>query len=257
MPTDTIRLRSRATVPGRLRPAVAPAGPGRLLIDDPISARWHQLGLELSAPGRASRLAVRAFDLVVAAVGLVVLSPLMLAIALAIKLDSPGPVLYGSTRIGHRRETFRAWKFRSMQPDADAQLVRLLADDPEARREYRTYHKLRRDPRLTGVGALLRKTSLDELPQLFNILIGQMSVVGPRPKLLNEREPFGDALPLILQVKPGLTGLWQISGRNRLPVRDRVALEVDYVCTRSLRGDLRICLITLAQLLRPDDHGAY
>lgn len=152
---------------------------------------------------------------------------------------------------------FKAWKFRSMKPGADVELRHLMATDPAIRAEYTTYHKLRSDPRLTRVGELLRRTSLDELPQLLNILRGDMSVVGPRPNIDADARAFGSALAVVLQVKPGLTGLWQISGRNRLPIDQRVAIEVDYVRSRTLRGDLRICLVTFLQLWRPGKYGAY
>ena len=195
--------------------------------------------------------------MVVAAVALVALAPLLLAVAIAVKLDSPGPLLFGSPRVGHRKLVFRAWKFRSMYPDADRLLAGHLRNDARARQEYRRFRKLRNDPRLTPVGAFIRRTSLDELPQLFNILIGEMSVVGPRPNLLNEAAMFGEDLPVVLQVKPGLTGLWQVSGRNRLPASERVRLDLLYVRTRTLPGDLVICAKTLWQLWRPGKHGGY
>lgn len=270
--TDTIRLRSRipastvrlvdtvrlpggvALVDGR---APTRAGSGLGGDDGALIPLADDLGLVVPPPSRAQRVSVRAFDLVVAVVGLVVLAPLMLLVAIAVMIDSPGPILYGSARVGHGKPTFRAWKFRSMQPDADAALDDILAADATASREYETYHKLRDDPRLTRVGAVIRQTSLDELPQLFNILIGEMSVVGPRPKLPTDAETYGDALAAVLTVKPGLTGLWQVSGRNRLPVEQRVTLDLEYVATRSLLGDLRICARTFTQLWQPGKHGAY
>ncbi len=211
----------------------------------------------LRPPTLAARPLVRLFDLTVAIVGLIVLAPLMVLVAIAVMIDSPGPIVYGSPRIGHNRPTFRAWKFRSMHTDADLDLDRILASDPEARREYETYHKLHSDPRLTRVGAVIRQTSLDELPQLVNILLGQMSVVGPRPKLAKDAETYGDALESVLLVKPGLTGLWQVSGRNLLPVSERVVLDLEYVGNRSLLGDVVICVRTFIQLWRPGKHGAY
>ena len=136
----------------------------------------------IARPSFASRFAVRSFDLVVATTALIALAPVMLAVAIAVRLDSPGPVLYGSPRVGHRKPTFKAWKFRSMVPDADRALQRVLEADSEAAREYREFHKLKNDPRLTRAGRFIRQTSLDELPQLINIVRGEMSVVGPRPK---------------------------------------------------------------------------
>ncbi|MEM9562554.1 MAG: sugar transferase [Actinomycetota bacterium] len=208
-------------------------------------------------PATWTRITVRAFDIAVALVGLVLLAPLMTLVALAVVIDSPGPVFYGSPRLGHRRSVFKAWKFRSMRPGAERELEELLADDPTARDEYLRYHKLRRDPRLTRVGMIIRQGSLDELPQLINILLGQMSVVGPRPKLLRDAEAYGEHLEAVLSVKPGLTGLWQVSGRNRLPMADRVALDLQYVRDRTLLGDVAICVRTFVQLWRPRKHGAY
>jgi lipopolysaccharide/colanic/teichoic acid biosynthesis glycosyltransferase len=247
-PSDTIRLRARLPAA-----SLAPAPPPVRLDPEPEAP----VAVRVDAPSRRAQALTRLFDLSVSALALLALAPVMAAVAVAIVIESRGPVLYGSTRVGHRRPRFKAWKFRSMHPGADAQLERILADDPDARREYETFHKLKDDPRLTRVGAFIRRTSLDELPQLVNVLIGQMSIVGPRPKLPKDAEAFGPAMDVVMTVKPGLTGLWQVSGRNRLPVRDRVRLDVEYVRTRSLVGDLRICLETFAQLWRPGKHGAY
>ncbi len=208
-------------------------------------------------PYLSARIAVRTLDLGVAVIGLLVLWPLLAALAIAVKLDSTGPALYGSPRLGHAKATFTAWKFRSMHQDADKQLRALLTANPAARMEYRQFHKLKDDPRLTRVGKFIRRTSLDELPQLINILMGEMSVVGPRPNLIAEGELFGDALPVVLQVRPGLTGLWQVSGRNRLSVEARVALDLEYARNRTLGGDLKICGRTFLQLWQPGKHGAY
>jgi lipopolysaccharide/colanic/teichoic acid biosynthesis glycosyltransferase len=159
----------------------------------------------------------------------------MAALALAVKLDSPGPVFFGSPRLGNTKSTFTAWKFRSMHQDADQQLRALLTSDPAARREYQRFHKLKDDPRLTRVGSFIR----------------------PRPNLVSEGELFGPALPVVLQVRPGLTGLWQVSGRNRLSVQERVALDLEYAKNRTLGGDLVICGRTFLQLWQPSKHGAY
>ena len=208
-------------------------------------------------PYLSERIAIRALDLTLAATLLVLLFPVLVAVAVAIKVDSPGPVFFRSTRVGHRTPTFRAWKFRSMVTDAEAQLLIVLASDPLLAAEYNTYHKLKKDPRLTRVGRLIRKTSLDEVPQLLNVLAGQMSMVGPRPNLLGESHVFGHSLDEVLRVRPGLTGLWQVSGRSQLSLTDRVAMDLHYVRTRTVRGDLRICVKTFFQLCRPWRHGAY
>ena len=270
--TDTIRLRSRLSP--EMVTARARAGrsdrPTRPILSTPTTRppevvtrtpppapTGDDVRILIDQPTPASRFLVRAFDLTVAITGLVVLSPLMLVLALLVKVESRGPALYGSTRVGYRKPVFKAWKFRSMRPDADAVLDELLAADEEARAEYEHYHKLRNDPRLTRLGSFIRRTSLDELPQLFNILVGEMSVVGPRPKSAVDAEVFGPALDLVLQVKPGLTGLWQVSGRNQVPIQDRVALDVEYALTRTMAGDLRICAKTFIQLWQPARNGAY
>jgi exopolysaccharide production protein ExoY len=270
--TDTIRLRSRLSremVAGGARtgrndrptrPILStwtPRPPEVVTRVPPPAPAGDDIRILIDRPTLAPRFLVRAFDLTVAVTGLIVLAPVMLVLAVLVKAESRGPVLYGSTRVGYRKPLFKAWKFRSMRPDADAVLDELLASDEEARAEYELYHKLRNDPRLTRLGSFIRRTSLDELPQLFNILVGEMSVVGPRPKSLVDAEVFGPALDLVLQVKPGLTGLWQVSGRNQVPIQDRVALDVEYALTRTITGDLRICARTLVQLWRPGRHGAY
>lgn len=203
-----------------------------------------------------TRAIVRVFDVAAASATLVFAAPVLIAIALLVKLTSRGPVLYGSTRLASDKPTFVAWKFRSMHENADDRLAELLAVDRDARTEYDLHRKLADDPRLTKLGRILRVTSLDELPQLINIIKGEMSVVGPRPKLINEQEFYGDQLPLVLSAKPGLTGLWQISGRSKLTMDERVALDVQYVTERTFLGDLKICFVTATQLLRPRQHGA-
>jgi lipopolysaccharide/colanic/teichoic acid biosynthesis glycosyltransferase len=231
-------------------------GTGLQVIERPGGGTGRLDPAAITAPSTWTRATVRAFDITVATVALVVLAPLMALVAIAVMVDSPGPIVYGSTRVGHNRPTFRAWKFRSMHTDAETDLDTILAHDAAARKEYETYHKLHNDPRLTRVGAVIRQTSLDELPQLINILLGQMSVVGPRPKLPKDAAAYGDTLDAVLTVRPGLTGLWQVSGRNLLPMSDRVVLDLEYVATRSLIGDTVICARTFLQLWRPGKHGA-
>lgn len=259
--SDTIRLRSRLTAEdvadlAELRRDDRP-GPGHRTGSPGVIALTPDLSIAVDSPGLLARAGVRAFDLAVASLALLVLSPVMATVALAVRLDSRGPLIYGSPRHGVGGTRFKAWKFRSMSPTAEADLADLLARDPEARREYETYHKLQHDPRLTRVGRFIRKSSLDELPQLFNIMGGQMSVVGPRPKIDADAEAYGPALDAVLTVKPGLTGLWQVSGRHRVPMSERIALDLAYIENRTLRGDVWICLRTFGQLWRPGKHGAY
>jgi Undecaprenyl-phosphate galactose phosphotransferase WbaP len=203
---------------------------------------------------RGPRLAKRAFDLVFTLVALLFALPVGLLIALAIVLDSPGPVLFRHTRVGRGRRQFGLWKFRSMVTDADVILERWLGD-PEHAREWELTHKLRSDPRVTRVGRFLRKTSLDELPQFWNVLLGDMSVVGPRPITSAEAARYGEAFALYTQVSPGLTGLWQVSGRNDVRYARRVDLDCRYIREWTPWLDLRILLRTVVVVVR--GKGAY
>ncbi|MCG8509769.1 MAG: sugar transferase [Rhodospirillales bacterium] len=153
----------------------------------------------------------------------------MLIIAVAIKLDSRGPVFFRHERIGEGGRRFTMLKFRTLKRNADRILRRFLKRHPELQEEWGRTHKLKDDPRLTRVGWLLRRTSLDELPQIFNVLRGQMSLVGPRPIIDEEVDKYGRSFNMILKVKPGITGLWQVSGRNNLTYDERVQLDVYYV----------------------------
>lgn len=161
-----------------------------------------------------------------------------------------GPALFGQPRIGREGQLFTCLKFRTMRVDAEAALERLLATDAQAAAEWEAYRKLRNDPRITRVGAFLRKTSLDELPQLFNVLLGEMSLVGPRPRLPDEPACF-----YYKAVRPGLTGLWQVSGRNLLSYEDRISLDVWYVRNWNLWYDIAILFKTVKVVLFRE--GAY
>ncbi|CAN5153456.1 sugar transferase [soil metagenome] len=209
----------------------------------------------------ASRSAAQKFDLsrvvdiIVAAAALVFIGPLMLLVALAIKLQDGGPVLFGHVRIGRDGRTFRCLKFRSMVVDSNERLQALLARDEAARREWAADHKLRNDPRVTRLGTFLRKSSVDELPQLINVLRNEMSLVGPRPIVESEIVRYGRAFSRYCSVRPGVTGLWQVSGRNNVSYRRRVALDVLYARRRSFRLYCYIMLKTIpAVLLR---EGSY
>ncbi|MDH3294464.1 MAG: sugar transferase, partial [Acidimicrobiia bacterium] len=158
--------------------------------------------------------------------------------------------LFGHERLGLNGRVFRCWKFRTMRTDADEALRKLLASDPVAAEEWARDHKLSDDPRVTRLGKFLRRFDLDEIPQLINVLNGDMSVVGPRPIVHDEADRFGDRLPVVLSVKPGLTGLWQVSGRNCMSYDDRVVTEAEYASTRTLAGDLRIIVKTPLVLTR-------
>lgn len=209
----------------------------------------HARTLPLRQPGgEREDLVKRGFDLVFSAVVLILLTPAFLLIAIVIAVVDPGPVFFRHRRIGKDGRTFECLKFRTMVPDAEQRLERYLAENPEARREWLEDRKLRHDPRVTPVGHFLRRSSLDELPQFFNVLRGEMSVVGPRPIVEQELEKYGDVAPLYLSAKPGITGLWQVSGRNDTGYGLRVALDRDYVLRRNMLLDLRIVLSTMVAL---------
>lgn len=193
----------------------------------------------------------RIFDLVVSLAAVIVLSPILLVIALAIRLEDRGPILYRAQRVGRGGKPITVYKFRSMRMNAD-RLEDMLT--PEELEEYKKNFKLEHDPRITKVGAFLRKTSLDELPQLFNILSGTLSLVGPRPVLQEETELYGDKRNLLLSCKPGLTGLWQVSGRSNVTYENgrRQALELQYVSQRSLWLDIKILFWTVGAVVRMD-----
>ena len=197
----------------------------------------------------------RLMDVFVAFALLVFLSPLLIAISVAIKVFDPGPALFRQCRIGRDGEQFTVVKFRSMRVDAEARLAQLLAADPVAQEEWARYQKLRCDPRVTFVGGLLRKSSLDELPQLVNILRGEMSLIGPRPVTAAEIHRYGSAYPFYTAVRPGVLGLWQVKGRNRLTYPQRIALDVRYVTTWSIWQDLKICILAIPVVLL--GRGAY
>lgn len=215
------------------------------------------LGLEvrqrLLLPG--SRFFKRIVDIVVAGVGGLLISPLLLLIALLIKLDSPGPVFYFQDRLGKDGRRFKVVKFRTMYGDGEEVLAKLLTQNPELRAEYELNHKLRNDPRVTRLGRILRTFSLDELPQLWNVLKGEMSLVGPRAYLPRELPKMSGAEKIILKVLPGITGIWQVSGRNNVTFQDRLSMDIYYVRNWSIWLDLYILARTIWVVLTRK--GAY
>jgi exopolysaccharide biosynthesis polyprenyl glycosylphosphotransferase len=209
------------------------------------------LHVEHPTLGGARRVVKTIFDRVGAAALLILLAPLIAVIALAIRVDSPGPVLFRQTRVGRDGREFTIVKFRSMVVDAAARLVELRQrNDCDG-----VLFKMREDPRVTRVGRWLRRYSVDELPQLFNVLFGQMSLVGPRPPLLEEVAAYPDDLRRRLVVRPGMTGLWQVSGRANLPWEEAVRLDLRYVENWTLSLDLVILLRTVRAVVRSS--GAY
>jgi Undecaprenyl-phosphate galactose phosphotransferase WbaP len=193
-------------------------------------------------------------DILLCVIGGILILPLILFIGILIKLESKGPVFYGHMRIGQNNRKFKAWKFRSMFSDADGMLQEHLTKHPELAAEWKANQKLKQDPRVTRMGRILRKTSFDELPQLWNVMKGEMSLVGPRPIVDSEIEKYGSAFSLYLKVLPGLTGLWQVSGRSDTSYEDRVAMDTYYVRNWSVWMDFVIVAKTFPVLL---GKGAY
>jgi exopolysaccharide production protein ExoY len=191
----------------------------------------------------------RILDVLISAIVLVFVAPLMLGVAIGVKLQDGGPILFGHQRIGFGGRSFRCWKFRSMVVDAESRLLALLAKDPAAKAEWDADHKLRKDPRVTAFGRFLRVSSLDELPQLLNVLAGEMSLVGPRPIVTAEVARYGRWFKAYTSVRPGITGLWQISGRNDVSYRERVAMDVLFARKRSVGQYLRILIGTIPAVL--------
>ena len=214
-------------------------------------------GSDLVARVLRSQRLKRLMDVTVAALALVVGAPLLLVVALVVRCSSPGGLFYVQRRLGRGHKPFGCIKFRTMVQGADRQLRRTLKTSARLQEDFRRGFKLKNDPRITSVGHMLRRTSLDELPQFLNILRGEMSLVGPRPIVRAEVERYGDAIDRVLSVRPGLTGLWQVSGRNNLTYAQRVALDLHYVSRRSLVLDLVILWRTLGVVLSPRDNGAY
>jgi exopolysaccharide biosynthesis polyprenyl glycosylphosphotransferase len=230
----------------KLLPELDPLLPERFAV--------HQLGGRQYlgfVPVAAVSWVKRATDLLLVSLGLLVISPILAAIALAVKLDSPGPVLYRQQRVGKDGRLFSMFKFRSMCQDADRRLEALRAQNEASGPLF----KMRKDPRVTRVGAVLRRWSLDELPQLLNVLRGEMSLVGPRPPLPKEVEKYEAWQLGRLRAVPGLTGLWQVSGRSEVPFHDMVRLDLHYIRNWSFAMDLEILLRTIPAVLT--NRGAY
>jgi exopolysaccharide production protein ExoY len=195
----------------------------------------------------------RLVDIVLASIGLVTLLPLFSLCVLGILLTSRGSILFRHRRVGFQGHHFDCLKFRTMAPDASERLDDYLGRNPRAAQEWAETCKLKCDPRITRFGAVLRKTSLDELPQLFNVLKGEMSIVGPRPVTDGELEKYGLRVSAYLACKPGITGLWQVSGRSKTSYRERVRLDYIYAKNWSLALDAKTMLVTLPVLLGSDD----
>lgn len=197
----------------------------------------------------------RIFDIVFSLLVLIVFSPLLILLSLLVKCTSSGPIIYKSKRIGLNGKLIECLKFRSMYQDAEDRLTKLLQNNREYQKEWKAFQKLKNDPRITAVGRFLRRTSLDEFPQFWNVLKGDLSVVGPRPPTLVSYEPkeieqfYGAKARTILSVRPGITGLWQISGRSNISFEERVAIDEHYAKTHTFLLDLKIIAKTLPAVI--------
>jgi len=253
--TGTVRSLSWQLEPGRQHLIVAPS------LTDIGGPRLHArpvAGLPLvhveTPRYQGGKLhAKRTFDVLAAGALIVVLSPVLIAVALAVRFASPGGVFFRQERVGLSGERFNMLKFRSMYEDAEERLLELAAADRDSGNA--VMFKMKDDPRVTGIGKLLRRFSLDELPQLFNVVRGDMALVGPRPPLDREVEQYADTVHRRFLVKPGITGLWQVSGRSDLTWDETVRLDLFYVENWTLTGDLTILLKTVRAVLKSE--GAY
>lgn len=195
----------------------------------------------------------RIVDIVAAIVGIIILIPLTIIVFIFNRLhEEDGPVFYIQERIGKNGKIFKMYKFRSMCVDADEKLEHFLEENEDIRKEFYIYRKIKNDPRVTKIGVFLRKTSLDEFPQFINLLVGDMSLVGPRPYLEREKEDMGSYYDIIVNEKPGITGLWQISGRSDVTFDDRLKMDLEYHSTKSIKKDVEIIIKTITKVLKKD-----
>jgi exopolysaccharide production protein ExoY len=225
----------------------------RVLDGDP-SYEQGRIVERIARAASARAIPKRVLDILGAVLLGVVFTPLMIVIGFLLRSDG-GPIIYRHRRVGRDGQIFECLKFRTMVPDADRVLRELLDNHDQLKAEWVQDHKLRNDPRITGIGRFLRRTSLDELPQIWNVMRGEMSLVGPRPVVREELMRYGRCLPIYLSAKPGITGLWQVTGRNDTDYRRRVALDVYYVRKQNLLLDLYILLKTTRVVL--GGGGAY
>jgi len=199
----------------------------------------------------------RLFDILFSLSVLILFAPLYLLIALLIVFSSPGSVFYVQQRVGKNRKLFRCFKFRTMVENADEMLGKMMDTYPHLRQEFQESFKLKHDPRITWIGRFLRVTSLDEFPQFWNVLKGDMSIVGPRPLVVEELPKYNHHMDKILTIKPGITGLWQVSGRNDIPYPQRVQMDLYYVNSRNFWIDTWIMFKTIGIVFFPKNNGAY
>jgi len=197
------------------------------------------------------KISKRFFDIIFSITALILLSPIFLIISILIKLKSPeGNIFFTQERLGKDKKLFKIYKFRTMVMDAEEKLQQLLNNNPELKTKFEQDFKLENDPRIIkDIGTFLRKSSLDELPQFFNSLIGDLSIVGPRPIVKDEIKKYGRHINKLYSIKPGITGLWQVKGRNSISYEDRVKLDMEYIDNQSFFGDIKIILLTIKVMI--------
>ena len=213
--------------------------------------------IKKSSYARIYTLVKLTFDLFFASIFLITGLPVILIIALLIKLSSRGPIFFSQERIGKNNIPFKCLKFRTMHPEAEDILENLIMQNNLIKKEFEETHKIKNDPRITNIGKFLRKTSLDEIPQFLNVIKMEMSIVGPRPIVKKEILKYGKSYKKVISIKPGITGLWQVSGRNNLSYKRRVTLDCLYVDNMNPIIDLRIIIRTFGVIFFPNDRGAY
>ncbi len=221
----------------------------------PLAVRGKESRLSLQALDRDS--AKRLFDVLFSLLVLILFSPIYLLLMFLIAISSPGPIFYVQQRVGKNHKLFGCVKFRTMVENADEVLQQILETSPQLRQEFADNFKLKDDPRITWIGKFLRVTSLDEFPQFWNVLKGDMSVVGPRPLVPEELPRYGRYIEKVLTIRPGITGLWQVSGRNDIPYNLRIQIDVYYVKFRSFWMDLWVIVKTIGVVITPKNNGAY
>jgi len=199
----------------------------------------------------------RVFDIVFSIAMIIFCFPIFFILSILIKLGSRGPIFYSQIRLGKNKKPFKCIKFRTMSEEADDILKNLLIENEDLRDEFQRTQKLKNDPRITPFGKFLRRSSLDELPQFINVVLGEMSIIGPRPIVKEEQNRYDKNLNEVFSIKPGITGLWQVSGRNNLSYERRVMLDLIYVKNRNFYMDLNILIRTIGVVLLPLDRGAY
>ena len=234
----------------KLLPRVAKKGRPPL----PNSKKTPSFSLVVALDGDVAK---RLFDILFSLFILIFFFPLYLILAVLIAVTSPGPIFYVQQRVGKDFKPFNCIKFRTMVDKADEMLESIIAESPQIKAEFTDNFKLKQDPRITSIGHFLRLTSLDEFPQFWNVLKGEMSVVGPRPLVPEELSRYGRRIDTVLTIKPGITGLWQVSGRNDIPYPKRVQIDVYYATSRNWLLDIWVIVKTIGVVIFPSNNGAY